>query len=79
MAMDATPIHANNVVAHYVNFTIPYMGYLIEFARSKIGIVMLLIIPGILLILSKVVSVWRTISKMDDEEKAESSAVKEPS
>jgi signal peptidase len=77
-AIDPTPIPANHVAAHYVNFTIPYMGFLIEFAKSKVGIVMLVILPGILLILSQIVSIWRTITSMGEDEKAESTTVKEP-
>ena len=48
-AADMEPVLAENVVAQYAEFTIPYLGYFIDFAQSKEGGAILLIGPGLLL------------------------------
>ena len=48
-AADTEPVLSENVVAQYADFTIPYIGYFIDFAQSKEGGAILLIGPGMLL------------------------------
>lgn len=48
---DSTPVLAENVVAEYSGFTIPYVGYFTEFAKSPKGTAILLIVPGIMLLI----------------------------
>lgn len=49
---DLWTVSRQNIVGKYTGFTIPYVGYAFNFAGSKLGSALLLIIPGILLILS---------------------------
>jgi signal peptidase len=70
---DPVAIPASNVVGLYSGFTIPLLGYVFAFVKSKAGIVSLIIIPGALLILWQMVSVWRMISKLDEDKRPTSS------
>src|SRR5699024_6954680 len=48
---DREPVMADNIIGSYTGFTIPYVGYILNFANSKEGTSLLLVIPGILLII----------------------------
>jgi len=64
-APDMNLVMHQNVIGKYTNFTIPYMGYVINFANSKIGAALLLIIPGIILVLSSGWSILRTMKEVE--------------
>jgi len=66
-APDPRPIPSNFVVAKYADITIPYIGYIIDFIQSKKGLALLLIIPGILLVIWQVISLWRALGKWEKE------------
>lgn len=51
-AQDLWTVYPQNIVGKYSNFTIPYVGYALNFVSSKAGSALLLIVPGILLTLS---------------------------
>ena len=44
---DLEPVLAENVVGKYADITVPYVGYLLNYANSKAGAALLLIIPGV--------------------------------
>lgn len=71
---DPTPIPASNILGQYTGFTIPLLGYFLTFVRSKIGIVIFMVVPGVLMILWQLISIWRLFSKLDDEEKDKEAA-----
>ncbi|PGM48851.1 signal peptidase I SipW [Bacillus sp. AFS053548] len=50
-------ITQRDVIGKYTGITIPYLGYVMNYANSKIGSTLLLIIPGILLIISALYSI----------------------
>lgn len=56
-------VPSQNVVAQYDNFTVPYVGYYLEFVKTKLGMALTLIIPGALLIISQMVSLTRSLRK----------------
>jgi signal peptidase I len=73
---DMEPVLSENVRAVYTGFTIPYVGYFIDFAQSKEGSAILLIGPGLLLLGYAAFSIFQAIreidpksSKADSEEK----------
>jgi signal peptidase I len=77
-AEDINPVLSQNVVAEYTGFTIPYVGYFINFSQSKNG-AFLLLIPGFLLLGYAGISIWRAIKELEipkekelDEEKSSS-------
>jgi signal peptidase I len=49
---DLWTVPAQNIIGKYTNFTIPYIGYALNYATSKAGSALLLIVPGILLLIS---------------------------
>lgn len=61
---DMDPVLSQNVIAEYSGFTIPYLGYFVSFTNSKNG-AFLLIIPGLLLVIYSVVTIWKTIAELD--------------
>jgi signal peptidase I len=63
-AEDINPVLSENVVAEYEGFTIPYVGYFINFSQSKNG-ALLLIIPGFLLLGYAGISIWRAIREIE--------------
>lgn len=62
---DHEPVTPSNVIGEYQGFTIPLIGYLFAFIKSKAGIAAFLIVPGALIMLWQMVSIWRLISKME--------------
>jgi signal peptidase I len=66
-AKDPDPVTAGNVVGEYTGFTIPYVGKILSFIQSKTGAIYLLIVPGVLMILWSVISIWRAISRIESK------------
>lgn len=64
---DPSPVTASRVVGQYSGFTIPYVGNLMNFIQSKTGAIYLLIIPGVLMIVWSVFSIWRAISQIESK------------
>lgn len=67
-AEDLEPVLSENVVAKYTGFTIPYLGYLVNFAQSRNG-AFLLLIPGILLLCYSGLTIWRTLGEIEKQNK----------
>ncbi|GIO26449.1 signal peptidase I SipW [Ornithinibacillus bavariensis] len=61
---DINPILSENVVAEYTGITIPFAGYFTNFAQSKNG-AFLLLIPGIVIFLFSIISIWRTLASLN--------------
>ncbi len=64
-AVDPKPVLSDNVVAEYEGFTIPYLGYVVNFAHSQTGSAILLIVPGILLLGYAAFTIWQAISQLE--------------
>lgn len=75
--IDIAPVSADQVVGEYANITIPYLGYVLNVAKSKLGIVLMLIVPGVYLLITQLVSVWRIMSEPDDKPTATAKETKE--
>ncbi|WP_163099043.1 signal peptidase I SipW [Peribacillus alkalitolerans] len=54
---DLWTVQSQDIVGKYANFTIPYVGYAMNIANSKLGSALLLFIPGLLLFLSALRSI----------------------
>ncbi|NPC93290.1 signal peptidase I [Bacillus sp. WMMC1349] len=74
---DSDPVLAKNVVAKYSGFTIPYAGYVLDFANKPIGTAVLLIVPGLLLILYAVINITSALREIDRKTKAVEAAQKD--
>ncbi|SFB36049.1 Signal peptidase I . Serine peptidase. MEROPS family S26B [Lentibacillus halodurans] len=68
-APDPDPVLAENVIGVYNGFTIPYVGYIINFAQSPNGSILFMIIPGLLLLGYAGFTIWRTLKRLDHIEK----------
>ncbi len=66
---DVQPVLSQNVVAKYTGFTIPFLGYLIDFAKSSKGMAALLIIPGVLLLIYSAYSIVTGLKDLDKSQK----------
>lgn len=67
---DPLAVPEQNVLGKYANITIPYLGYIMSFLQSKKGLGLALIIPGVLLIILELFTVWRTLVQYDKLKKA---------
>jgi signal peptidase I len=67
---DVEPVLSQNVLAKYTGFSIPYLGYLVDLAKSKIGTALLLIIPGFILLIYAIVTVLGVIKEIDKTNKS---------
>lgn len=63
-AEDMNPVMSENVVAKYTGFTVPYVGYFINFTQSKNG-ALLLLIPGVLLLFYSAFTIWKVLSVIE--------------
>jgi signal peptidase I len=70
-SVDPQLVPATNVIAQYDNLTIPYLGYYLNFAKTKLGLGLLVILPGALLIISTMVSLFWDILKLQKSKKSE--------
>ncbi|WP_102273266.1 signal peptidase I SipW [Cytobacillus massiliigabonensis] len=68
-AADLDPVLSDNVQAIYSGFTIPYVGYFIDFAQSKEGSAILLIGPGLLLLAYAAFSIYQGLKELDPKKK----------
>ena len=66
---DLDPVLSQNVVDKYSGFTIPYLGYFQEFAKSKNGALLFLILPGILLLIYSIISILKALKEIDRSSK----------
>jgi len=75
-AEDMNPVLSNNVVASYAGFTVPYVGYFLNFSQSKNG-ALLLLIPGFLLLIYSGFTIWRALGEIELAPKKQASIVGE--
>ncbi|MFP4975068.1 signal peptidase I SipW [Paenibacillus sp. CN-4] len=64
-APDVAPVSSRNVVAEYKGITIPYVGYAMNFAASKTGSVLLMIVPGAMLLIYALYTSWKAVSELE--------------
>lgn len=62
---DPEPVLSDNVVAVYSGFTVPYAGYFLDFARSKSGTALMMLLPGILLLGYSVLNIWKGLKSLE--------------
>ncbi|WP_200411491.1 signal peptidase I SipW [Virgibacillus salexigens] len=66
-APDLNLVPSQNVVAEYTGFTLPYVGFFINFSQSKNGF-LLFLIPGILFLCYSVITIKRALSELEAKE-----------
>ena len=75
-AEDLDPVLSDNVVAKYEGITVPYVGYFINFSQSKNG-ALLLLVPGFLMLIYSIYTIWKAIAEIDVFQKKQASALRE--
>ncbi|MGM0843546.1 MAG: signal peptidase I SipW [Bacillota bacterium] len=71
--LDTNPVLAQNVLGKYTGFTIPYLGYFIDFAKSSKGTAILLIVPGVMLLGYSGISIYSALRELDKNQLTEES------
>ncbi|WP_052421151.1 signal peptidase I [Paenibacillus sp. FSL R7-0273] len=66
-AQDPSPIPAGNVVASYADFTVPLIGFLMNWVKSTAGIIIVILTPGVYLVVSSIITIFKAIMRMDEE------------
>ncbi|MGG1660498.1 signal peptidase I [Brevibacillus sp. NRS-1366] len=61
---DSIPVTADRLIGQ-VQYSVPFIGYLIDFIQSKVGMLVFLGIPGIYLIVSQI---WKLFKLMKEAE-----------
>src|SRR5699024_7958778 len=69
-AADLDPVMSDNIVGSYTGFTIPYLGYVLNFTNTAEGAALLLIVPGVLLLFYSGFMIWQAFRQLDKEKKA---------
>lgn len=64
-APDMEPVLAENIVGSYTGWTIPYVGYVLQFANSKNGAAILMILPGLMFAGFGFVSIWQAFRQTE--------------
>ncbi|WP_071458509.1 signal peptidase I SipW [Bacillus massilinigeriensis] len=67
---DSELVLSSNVVAEYTGHTLPYAGYFIDYAKSKNGSALLLILPGVLLLCYSFFTIWQAVSQLEKKHAA---------
>lgn len=75
-APDSNPVLAENIVAEYNGFTIPYVGYFLHFAQSPNGSILFMIIPGVLMLGYSLFTIWNTLRQVEEKHKSKTLDVK---
>lgn len=70
---DLKPVPAANVIGQQQSH-IPYLGRLVEFAKTKQGLVWLIIVPGILVIISELRNMAKAVTEEIERKKREAVA-----
>ncbi|MDO8430684.1 MAG: signal peptidase I [Candidatus Taylorbacteria bacterium] len=61
--VDPEVIAEDNIIGK-VLFTVPYIGFIIDFARQPKGFIMLVAIPTLLIVSHEVVAIWEEMKKI---------------
>jgi signal peptidase len=65
---DPSSVKAEQIIGK-VYFWMPYLGYLLEFSRSKTGLILFLGFPGIYLVAGQMLKLYHLLTTEDGEEK----------
>jgi signal peptidase I len=67
---DIEPVLAANIVGQYNGFTIPFVGYLLNFGKSKLGSALILVLPGLLILGYSFFTLWKAIAEVEKSKKS---------
>jgi signal peptidase I len=67
---DIEPVRAANIVGQYNGFTIPFVGYLLNFGKSKLGSALMLVLPGLLILGYSFFTLWKAITEVEKSKRS---------
>lgn len=67
-AQDLAVVPAANLIGRAVHW-VPYAGYVAEFAKTRKGLLLMIVVPGALILVSEIIGVYRCAVECDEEEK----------
>lgn len=65
--IDASPVTSDRVIGK-VQVWIPYVGYFIQFTKSKIGLLVFLVVPGIYLVITQLWKLFKLLTNDEPDE-----------
>ncbi len=65
---DPKPVPVENIVGR-VTLSVPYAGYLLDFAKSKKGLLFFIVVPGAIFIITELIHLYRLALQAEEEEK----------
>jgi len=65
---DANPVGEKDILGRVV-LTVPYAGYVVNFAHSKFGLILLILIPALLIIGGEGLKIFQEVQKMRQKKK----------
>jgi signal peptidase I len=72
--VDREVVAPEQIIGRY-EWRIPYFGYITNFIRTPLGIVLFVVLPGVIIIGMEFVKIWKTLSEAEAAKKAEAEAV----
>jgi signal peptidase len=67
---DMTLVLSDNVLAKYTGITIPYLGYVAQYANTTVGIFLLLVIPGVILLCYSIIQFYLAFQESKKQKKS---------
>lgn len=65
---DTKEITENDILGRVI-FSIPYLGYVIDFAKKPIGFILIIAVPAIAIITDEIRKIWQEIMKLKNKKK----------
>ncbi|MHB1330627.1 MAG: signal peptidase I [Minisyncoccota bacterium] len=66
--VDPQEVSKDEVIGKVI-FSIPILGYILDFARKPVGFVLLIGVPALLVVSDEVMSIWKEVRKMQAKKK----------
>ncbi|WP_284139246.1 signal peptidase I SipW [Virgibacillus sp. LDC-1] len=66
---DMNLVLPQNVTAKYTGITVPFIGYLLGYASTPLGVALLLIVPGIMLLAYSIFTIHRALKEIEQTTK----------
>ncbi|MGC5325278.1 signal peptidase I [Brevibacillus sp. SYSU BS000544] len=66
---DLDPVTSDRLIGE-VQYSVPYLGYIIDFVKSKVGMLLFLGVPGLYIIVSQIWKLFRMMKEAEDQKSA---------
>lgn len=75
---DMTLALADNVLAKYTGITVPYMGYVAKYVNTQVGLILLLVVPGIILLVYSIHLIYQASKELRQHKDASITSASQP-